>query len=64
MVRTGKKNILASNSFYASTEHTKSNIEHYANILDDIFYNISKNKENIDQLLESPICHSGFKRLN
>jgi len=59
-----KKNILASNSFYASTEHTKSNIEHYANILDDIFYNISKNKENIDQLLESPICHSGFKRLN
>lgn len=59
-----KNNILASNAFYASTEHTKSNLETYANILDDVFYSIHKNRENIDQIIESPICHSGFKRLN
>ena len=59
-----KSNILASNSFYASTEHTKSNLETYANILDNVFYNLDKNRENIDQIIESPVCHSGFKRLN
>ena len=59
-----KNNILASNAFYASTEHTNSNLETYANILDDVFYRIHTNRENIDQLIESPICHSGFKRLN
>jgi glutamate-1-semialdehyde 2,1-aminomutase len=59
-----KSNILASNSFYASTEHTDSNLEQYANVLDDVFYKIDLNKDNIDQIIESPICHSGFKRLN
>jgi glutamate-1-semialdehyde aminotransferase len=59
-----KKNILASNSFYASTEHSESNLEKYANCLDNIFYKIDKNKDNIDQIIKSPICHSGFKRLN
>ena len=59
-----KNNVLASNSFYASTEHSKSNLEHYANIFNDVFYKLDKNKGDIDQLIESPVCHSGFKRLN
>jgi len=59
-----KNNILASNVFYASTEHTKSELEIYANILDQVFYKIDKNKDKMDHLIESPICHSGFKRLN
>jgi glutamate-1-semialdehyde 2,1-aminomutase len=59
-----KNGILASNSFYASTEHTPSNLETYSNILEEVFYNIDLNKYNIDRLIESPICHSGFKRLN
>lgn len=59
-----KNNILASNAFYASTEHTKSNLENYANVLDEVFHKIDLNKENIDQIIESPVCHSGFKRLN
>lgn len=59
-----KNNILASNAFYPSTEHTKSNLENYANVLDEVFHKIDLNKENIDQIIESPVCHSGFKRLN
>lgn len=59
-----KNGVLASNSFYASTEHTHSNLETYSNILEDVFYKIELNKDNIDSLVESPICHSGFKRLN
>ena len=62
-----KKNILASTHFYACTEHTDSHFNHYFEALDEIFELISKcelDQLNIMDLLESPICHSGFKRLN
>lgn len=61
-----KKGYLASNSVYACTEHTDE-------ILDSYFYELSKIfpiiKEcemgrDILALLEGPICHAGFKRLN
>jgi glutamate-1-semialdehyde 2,1-aminomutase len=61
-----KKGYLASNSIYACTEHTDE-------ILDSYFYELSKIfpiiKEcemgrDILSLLDGPICHAGFKRLN
>jgi glutamate-1-semialdehyde 2,1-aminomutase len=62
-----KKNILASTNFYASIAHEENYIEMYFSELDKIYSIIKKceNQElNINDLLDGPICHSGFKRLN
>ena len=62
-----KKGILASTNFYASTAHTSHEFEIYFNGLDEVFAKISKcelGENKIENLLEGPICHSGFKRLN
>lgn len=62
-----KKNILASTNFYASIAHDDEFIDRYFEELDKIFSIIKKceNQElKIESLLEGPICHSGFKRLN
>ncbi len=62
-----KKGILASTNFYASTAHTEHEFEIYFNGLDEVFAKISKcevGESKIENLLEGPICHSGFKRLN
>ncbi len=62
-----KKGFLASTNFYACTEHTDEHLDLYLNALSDIYNTISKceSKEiDINSLLEGPISHSGFKRLN
>ena len=62
-----KKNILASTNFYASIAHNDEFIDRYFDELDKVFSIIKKceNQElKIESLLEGPICHSGFKRLN
>ncbi len=62
-----KNGILASTSFFAATTHTQANIDEYAEKLNDVFSIISKCQKGelkIDSLLEGPICHGGFKRLN
>ena len=62
-----KKNILASTNFYASIAHEDIYLEKYFSELDKVYGIIRKceNQElNINELLEGPICHSGFKRLN
>ena len=62
-----KKGFLASTNFYACTEHKDKNIDDYFNALDGVYKTISdceKGNKNILDLLEGPICHSGFKRLN
>jgi len=62
-----KKGILASTNFYASTAHTEYEFDLYFNALDEVFTKISKcelGENKIENLLEGPICHSGFKRLN
>ena len=62
-----KRNILASNIIYVCTEHREQEIDHYFHALDIIFKTISSCENDdllIDSLLEGPICHSGFKRLN
>lgn len=62
-----KKGILASTNFYACTEHSDEMFETYFNALDEVFAKISqceKDVLNVESLLEGPVCHSGFKRLN
>ena len=62
-----KKGFLASTIFYACTEHTDKHLSNYFDELDKIYKTISKcesEKLNINNLLDGPVCHSGFKRLN
>jgi len=62
-----KKGFLASTNFYACTEHTDDKFESYFNELDPIFATIAKcenGSEDVNNLLEGPVCHGGFKRLN
>jgi glutamate-1-semialdehyde 2,1-aminomutase len=62
-----KKGILASTLFYASTAHSKEIFERYFNELDQVFHTLAKcnrGELSIDELLEGPVCHGGFKRLN
>jgi hypothetical protein len=62
-----KKGFLASTNFYACTEHTDDKFELYFNALNDVYAVIAKCEKgelNIESLLEGPVCHSGFKRLN
>ena len=61
-----KKNYLAANSVYVCTEHKQEIIDGYFESLDDIFKLIKECEEgrDINLLLDGPVCHSGFKRLN
>ncbi len=62
-----KKGFLASTIFYACTEHTDEHLSNYFNELDEIYKTIGKCESeilDINSLLEGPVCHSGFKRLN
>lgn len=61
-----KKGYLAANSVYVCTEHTPEIIGGYFEELDPIFGLIKECEKGkaIDELLEGPVCHSGFKRLN
>jgi len=61
-----KKGYLASSSVYACIDHKEEIVNGYFSALDPIFESIRKCEDGIDvnTLLESPLCHSGFKRLN
>jgi len=62
-----KKGFLASTSFYACTEHTDDKFESYFTALDEVYKLIAKcdnGSIDVHSLLEGPVCHSGFKRLN
>ena len=62
-----KKGFLASTNFYACTEHSFEYLEMYFSVLNDIFKKIKKCESeilDIKTLLDGPICHFGFKRLN
>lgn len=61
------KGYLASTNFYASTAHNEENLKLYFEALNDVYSIISdceKGMKNIDELLNGPVCHGGFKRLN
>ena len=61
-----KEGYLATNSIYVCTEHTGEVVDKYFEKLQPLFKIIKdcENGQNIDDLLEGPVCHAGFKRLN
>jgi glutamate-1-semialdehyde 2,1-aminomutase len=60
------KGYLASNCVYVCTEHTPEILDSYFDILNSIFALIKECEDGRDviSLLDGPICHAGFKRLN
>ena len=61
-----KKGYLATNLTFASTAHTTEIIDKYFENLEPVFETIKECEDgrNISSLLDGPVCHSGFKRLN
>ena len=62
-----KRGFLASDRFYACISHSEKKINNYLSELNDVFNIISKCEKDelfIDDLLNGPVRHSGFKRLN
>jgi len=62
-----KKGFLASTNFYACTAHTDAHLTSYFEALDGIYKIIAKceaGEIDVSTLLEGPVCHTGFKRLN
>ena len=62
-----KSNILASNVFYISIKHDIKKFNYYFDCLEPIFHKIADCEEGgrkISKLLEGPVCHSTFQRLN
>lgn len=61
-----KKGFLAATSCYTSLAHTPDVIEMYLHSLDSVFSLIAECEagRSVEDLLEGPVCHGGFKRLN
>ncbi|MDB9783084.1 aminotransferase class III-fold pyridoxal phosphate-dependent enzyme [Winogradskyella sp.] len=62
-----KKGFLASTNFYACTEHTQEHLDLYFDALSDVYFRIIQCESgvlNVDTILDGPVCHSGFNRLN
>jgi glutamate-1-semialdehyde 2,1-aminomutase len=61
-----KKGYLAATSCYACLAHTPDVIEPYLDALDGVFALIAECEagRSVEDLLEGPVCHGGFKRLN
>lgn len=61
-----KRGYLAGTSCYASLSHTPDVIDSYLDHLDAVFALIASCEagQSVDELLEGPVCHSGFRRLN
>jgi glutamate-1-semialdehyde 2,1-aminomutase len=60
------KGYLAGTSVYVCTEHTEDVVKSFFEMLEPVFAQIKECEEGLDvmSLLNGPICHSGFKRLN
>ena len=61
-----KRGFLAGNTVYSSTVHDSRTVATYLDGMDKCFAIIAgcENGEGIDELLEGPVCHAGFARLN
>ena len=61
-----KSNILASNVIYISIKHDLKKFNDYFDCLDPIFEKIGEceSGRKISKLLEGPVCHTTFQRLN
>lgn len=61
-----KKGYLASNVVYSCTEHTPDLVDEYLRNLDGVFSLVRDCEEGlpVENLLDGPVAHKGFKRLN
>jgi glutamate-1-semialdehyde 2,1-aminomutase len=61
-----KKGFLAATSIYPCTEHTQPLVDQYFEQLELLFALIKECEggRSVDALLEGPVCHGGFRRLN
>lgn len=61
-----KQGYLASNVMYMCMDHSDEILDGYFNALEPIFASINtcENGVNVMDLLDGPVCHAGFKRLN
>lgn len=62
-----KAGILAGHSVYVCTSHTDEVIEQYKVAFEPVMNRIAefeKGLKKVDEYLEGPVCHGGFKRLN
>jgi len=61
-----KKGYLSTNTVYICTEHTQPIVNPYFDALEPVFGLIKECEMGrpVDELLEGPVCHAGFKRLN
>lgn len=61
-----KRHILASNVFYASVAHGDADFNKYADALDSVFALIKQCEDgrDVQGLLDGPVCHNSFKRIN
>ena len=62
-----KKGFLAATAVYVCTEHTPELVDRYFEAVEPLFALIKECESggrNVDTLLEGPVCHGGFKRLN
>ena len=61
-----KRGYLAATSCYVSLAHTQEIIEPYLAALDEVFSLIADCEAGrpVEELLEGPVCHAGFTRLN
>ena len=58
---------MGSTIFYASIVHDEKIVDEYLSLLNDVFDKIAlceNGKLFIDDILEGPVCHNTFKRLN
>ena len=61
-----KQGYLAGTCVYVCINHTKEVVSHFFETLDPIFKLIMECEDgrDVSKLLDSPVCHGGFKRLN
>lgn len=61
-----RRGILANTVFYASYAHTPAHLARYEKAVDEVFGIIARAKREggIKRLLEGPVAHTGFQRLN
>lgn len=61
-----KRGYLAGNSVYVCTEHTPEVLKGYEEALNEVFSMIGhcESGYDVEQLLEGPVCHAEFRRLN
>ena len=61
-----KMGYLAATSCYVSLAHTPEVIDPYLDALDQVFALVAEceSGRSVEEFLEGPVCHGGFKRLN